>query len=324
MQPLWPPSPSDDMHDFALPIDILSHGNSNDSDAFSPLTVERILASPRLQQALCDLSGNLLATFQANPRLCRALGSHQRWLLSQAAFALHFEYHVANKASGLTVGRLRDLITPTGAASRNTVLNFIEEMRHYRYVRDIPHPDGGRSRRRRVEISEQAEETMATWFRFNIALLDQIDGGERQAALVRDPGIFRPRPAGRGASLSGRQGLAGPACGRRPVSVDGKRRAGDGRTDGALWPHHGQCRGTLHLGTVNIRAMADAYLMSHTHLQRLFRKAAEMQVIGWEGNRRKAELWVSADFLDDYRRWQAAKLVHLDHAFHAAVDVAAP
>nr|WP_316653334.1 hypothetical protein [uncultured Gellertiella sp.] len=312
------------MHDFALPIDILSHGNSNDSDAFSPLTVERILASPRFQQALCDLSGNLLATFQANPRLCRALGSHQRWLLSQAAFALHFEYHVANKASGLTVGRLRDLITPTGAASRNTVLNFIEEMRHYRYVRDIPHPDGGRSRRRRVEISEQAEETMATWFRFNIALLDQIDGGERQAALVRDPGIFR-----RAQPVAARRCLEDKAWLDPPVAVGlFQWTESGGLVMDELMARCGRttanAEGRYNLGTVNIRAMADAYLMSHTHLQRLFRKAAEMQVIGWEGNRRKAELWVSADFLDDYRRWQAAKLVHLDHAFHAAVDVAAP
>ena len=281
-----------------------------------------ISSHPEILSALARLASGLRDVFGGNPRLGRTLASHQRWLMAQAAMALHLEYRPEDRTSGLTVGRLRDIVTATSAASRNTVLNFMEEMRHYRFVRDIPPPQSNRQRRRRVEVTEIADQAMRRWFEVNLMVLDYLDGGNRQKTHLDRPDIFeRAQPA------MARACLADPVWLEPPPHV-GLFQWTEG---GALVMDELVARSILHapgedglqpVGQVNIRSMADEYLMSHTHLQRLFRKAAELGVIGWSGQRRKADLWVRQDFLEDYARWQAAKLSHLDRAWQAAVAAA--
>jgi Asp-tRNA(Asn)/Glu-tRNA(Gln) amidotransferase B subunit len=77
-------------------------------------------------------------------------------------------------------------------------------------------------------------------------------------------------------------------------------------------------QGHFMVGAINVRRLADQYLMSHTHLQRLFRKAAEAGIAGWSGTRRKADLWVTEEFIANYQRWQAVKFSHIDRAFRHA------
>ncbi|MBB4065687.1 hypothetical protein [Gellertiella hungarica] len=289
-----------------------------------PLAPEVIAAHPGLLQALAALAHGLRAVFGTNPRLGRTLASHQRWLLAQGAVALHLEYRPEDKNSGLTVGRLRDLITATSAASRNTVLNFMEEMRHYRYGRDVPPPDGTRSRRRRVEVTELAEEAMRRWFEVNLSVLDSIDGGTRHEICLSERGLFadaQPRMAR--ACLSDTRWLEPPPNVGLFQWTEGGALVMDELVArcAAIEPDED---GRYSVGSINIRSMADEYMMSHTYLQRLFRKAAEAGIIGWSGQRRKADLWICKHFLLEYGAWQAVKLSHLDHAFHAAIAAAAP
>lgn len=281
------------------------------------LTPAAIAAHSGILPALALLASGLRGVFGDNPRLGRVLASHQRWIMAQAVMALYLEYSPEDRSSGLTVGRLRDIVTATGAASRNTVLNFMEEMRHYRFVRDVPAPSSGRVRRRRVEVTEMAEAAMRRWFEVNLAVLDGLDGGTRQAAHLADPTLFE-----RAQPIMARACLADPLWLDPPGHVglfqwtEGGALAMDELLTRAM--QHPPCPDGNHpVGQVNIRSMADEYLMSHTHLQRLFRKAAEVGIIGWSGQRRKADLWVSAPFLADYARWQSVKLSHLDHAWHA-------
>lgn len=282
------------------------------------LTPEEILARPGFRGALVMLAEKLCERFMGNPRLGRALGSHQRWLLSQAAFALYMEFIAGKPDSGLTVGRLRDLVTVNSAASRNTVLNFLEEMRHYRYVADIPPPEGVKGRRRFLQVSETAEQAMLDWFRANLLVLDTIDGGNRLAALAADPSLFaRTQPVAARACLQDRAWLEPP-----PDVALFEWTDGGGMVSGELVMLTGtktpNDQGRICAGAINVRKLADNFLMSHTHLQRLFRKAAETGVVGWSGTRRKSDLWVSKAYIDNYQRWQAVKFSHLDRAFRQA------
>ena len=284
------------------------------------LTPAEIAAHPAILPALAALAMGLRGVFGDNPRLGRTLASHQRWLMAQAAMALHLEYRPEERNSGLTVGRLRDIVTATAAASRNTVLNFMEEMRHYRFVQDVPAPASGRMRRRRVEVTDIAERAMRRWFEVNLSVLDLLDGGRREAAHRADPTLFeRAQP------------LMARACLADPLWLDPPGHVGlfQWTEGGALVmdevvtraTRNGSCEEGRHaVGQVNIRSMADEYLMSHTHLQRLFRKAAEAGVIGWSGQRRKADLWVSSAFLEGYTRGQSVKLSRLDHAFQTCLN----
>ena len=284
-----------------------------------PLCAERIFTNPKFARELAKLALDLRAQFISGPRVARTLASHQRWLITQCGFALHLEYDPQDKNSGLTVGRLRDLVTASGAASRNTVLNHIEEMRSYRFVRDVAKPGAGRTRRRRMEATELAIEAMQAWFHYNIAMLDRLDDGNRVEQNRADPDIFRIAQP-----LTARACIADPVW-LEPTPTIGLFQWTEGgalvmdelvaRTGDAVPDDEGRYR----VGTLNIRAMSDHFMMSHTHLQRLFRKAAEVGVVGWIGPRRKAELWLSADFLTEYRRWQSVKLGHLAAAFEQAV-----
>lgn len=296
-----------------------AQGETAAEQAPRALTQAEIAAHPAILAALAQLAVGLRGVFGDNPRLGRTLASHQRWLMTQAAMALFLEYRPEERNSGLTVGRLRDIVTATSAASRNTVLNFMEEMRHYRFVRDVPAPASGRLRRRRVEVTEIADRAMRRWFEVNLMVLDGLDGGRRAELHAADPAIFeRAQP------------VMARACLADPLWVDPPGHVGlfQWTEGGALVMDELVARATRYepaedgrqpVGQVNVRSMADEYLMSHTHLQRLFRKAAEVGVIGWSGQRRKADLWVSTAFLQDYARWQAAKLSHLDQAFQAAL-----
>lgn len=289
-----------------------------------PLCAERIFTNPQFPKELAQLALDLRGQFMIGPRVARTLASHQRWLITQCGFALHLEYDPQDKNSGLTVGRLRDLVTSSGAASRNTVLNHIEEMRTYRFVRDVAKPGGGRTRRRRMEATEQAIEAMQAWFLHNIAMLDRLDGGNRVEQHRANPAIFR-----RAQPLTARACITDPVW-LEPTPAIGLFQWTEGgalvmdelvaRTGEAVADDEGRHR----VGTLNIRALSDHFMMSHTHLQRLFRKAAEVGVVGWIGPRRKAELWLSADFLTEYRRWQSIKLGHLAAAFEQAVADATP
>ena len=46
--------------------------------------------------------------------------------------------------------------------------------------------------------------------------------------------------------------------------------------------------------------------------------------LGWLGRQGQSIMWVSADFLDDYHRQQAAKLAVIEAAYHAAIVAGLP
>src|SRR6266542_4436712 len=54
------------------------------------LTAEEIVGHPGMHAAIRRQSQLLLQAYDGNPRLSSVFGSQQRWLMAQAALALHF------------------------------------------------------------------------------------------------------------------------------------------------------------------------------------------------------------------------------------------
>jgi len=274
-------------------------------------SIEQLARHPRFVVALRFLSEALRNRYDSGPRVARMLASHQRWLLSQSAYALHLEYDSTIPGSGLTVVALRNLITHYRVASRNTVLSFVEELLTYRFLELAPGPA---RRPRRYVPTETTYSAMFGWYLANLAALDLIDDGGRAAALASAPMLMdraQPRMA--------RNCLATDIWREPPESVGL-----------FLWTESGglvvdyimskldltgEVGDRIDIGRVDARALAAHFMISRTHLQRLLRKSADRGDIGWHDEAKKTRMWISRNFLDEYCGWQAIKLMAVDEAF---------
>ncbi|MCL6707551.1 hypothetical protein M8R20_11110 [Pseudomonas sp. R2.Fl] len=274
------------------------------------LTATELRSSPRFLAALKMMAVQLQTQFDGNPRLSRFLASHQRWLLSQAAFALHLEYDPAVPGTGLTTSRLKEMILSVRAASRNTVLNFLDQLMTYRYMRRSE--DGGK-RPRRFESTEISADGMFRWFLANLAALDYVDGGNRGEQLLAAPELFR---------------LCQPRIARRCIA-DERWREPPPRVAMFMWTESGglvmdelisrvdtEATGDrFDIGRIDARAMASHFLMSRTHLQRLLRKAVETGCLAWHDETKKTHMSMSRDYVEEYCGWQAIKFSIVDEVF---------
>jgi len=279
------------------------------------ISAETLAVNPEFVLTLRHLARDLRAIHDENPRMARSLASHQRWLLTQSAFALHLEYDPADPSSGLTAARLKRMITPFKSASRNTVLNFLDQGATYRFIRHAGAPAGKRPRR--YETTEISDRAMLRWFTANLIALDYLDGGDRAAQLISEPAIFR---------------MAQPRAARACLD-DVNWREPPERVALFLWTEAGGLvmdemiariemadEDRIDIGRVDARGMAAHFMMSRTHLQRLLRKAVDQGSIGWIDDVKKTHMWLSKGFLAEYCGWQAIKFAKVDEAFHWARD----
>lgn len=278
-------------------------------------TAEQLARNPSFVLSIRFLAGKLRLVFDTGPRMARLLASHQRWLLTQTAYALNIEYDPTDPASGFTAVRLTRRITPFKVASRNTVLAFIEELFTYRFI--VHTPGDERRRPRHFEPAEVSHQAMFAWLLSNFGALDLLDGGGRAAYLQAHPEMFR---------------LAQPHIARNCLE-DARWREPPGQVALFLWTEagglvvdhliarvdlDGEDPVRLPVGRVETRGLAAEFMMSRTHLQRLFAKAAQRGCLGWYDEPKKTQLWISRDFLREYCNWQAIKFAYVDEAFHWA------
>jgi len=274
-------------------------------------SIEQLARHPKFMVSLRFLAEALRNRYDHGPRIARMLASHQRWLLTQTAYALHFEYDPAVPGSGLTVVGLRDLITHHRVASRNTVLSFIDELLTYRFLMLAP---GNVRRPRRYVPAEISHTGMFGWCLSNLAALDLLDDGGRAAALAASPQLMD---------------LAQPRMARHCLETEAWREPPES-VGLFLWTEagglvvdyimsqldlSGETDARIDVGRVDARALAAHFMISRTHLQRLLRKSADRGDIGWHDETKKTRMWISRDFLDQYCRWQAVKLAAVDEAF---------
>ncbi len=280
-------------------------------------TAEQLAQHPSFVVSIRFLAGQMRGMFDAGPRLARLLASHQRWLLTQTAYALHLEYDPRDVTSGFTAVRLTGKITAHKIASRNTVLAFIEELFTYRFITHTPGDE--RRRPRHFEPAEVSHQAMFGWLHSNLGALDLIDDGNRAAFLQENPTLFRqiqPRVA---------YNCLEDINWREPpeqVALFLWTEAG-----GMVIDHfmsrldlEGTDPARLAIGKVETRALAGDFMMSRTHLQRLLAKGAQRGCLGWYDEPKKSQLWLSRDFLKEYVGWQAIKFAYVDEAFESAKE----
>lgn len=288
-----------------------------DENNASSLTVDALLHNPQFLEVLQSGARTLIAVNDLFPRIARLVASHRKWMLTQASYALHLERDRNDPETGITAARLLKVMRETGGASRNTAAAFLAELVAYKLLRPA---GGGRSKRTRpLEPAEVSEEAMRLWFKSHMNTLDLLDGGNRVRRVTADPTIFE-----RAQPLAARQLLSDTRWTRPPESVAAFVWSESGGvilddlvarapsltpTDGKVWID------------VNLAELADHYLVSNTHIRRLFARAEAAGFIGKADEGARGRFWLSARLIEDYASWQAIKLEALASAFD---QVAAP
>ncbi|URK87634.1 hypothetical protein LP421_06850 [Rhizobium sp. RCAM05350] len=174
--------------------------------------VDIFVANPALFPVLQQGARHMIELYDHFPRIARLVAAQQKWLLTQAAYALHVQRDPADPLSGITASRLLDLIAKTGLASRNTATAFLAELRAYKLVRDVAGSPSKRSRP--LEPTETSHEAMTLWFRGQLRSLDLLDNGNRVARLEANPDIFR-----RAQPLAAKRLISDPAWREPPLSI---------------------------------------------------------------------------------------------------------
>ncbi|MBB4954455.1 AraC-like DNA-binding protein [Agrobacterium vitis] len=280
------------------------------------LTKDYLASSPRFAEALAVMARQLSVKFDESPRLSRALVCHQRWLLTQACFALYADHALSGTGPGMTASSLSDWVVSAGIASRNTAHHYVENLRSYRFIR-IALNSGQRPLR--YDICEQSLKAMHMWFEVNLAVLDHVDGGNRAERFHLQPDLLL---------------RVQPEFARRCIEEDAWREPSQ-RIGLLLWTECGALvmdhflelavrsslkDGFYDLGVLNLPALAQRFLMSRTHLQRTLKKAEEHGCIARSGIQRGSRTLLSADFFQEYCGWLAIKSAFLDAAFESAIS----
>ncbi|WP_244709179.1 hypothetical protein [Rhizobium cremeum] len=281
------------------------------------LTRAEIAAHPSFPSIEKQIAKHLIGIHVRTPRLSRLKASHRKWLMTQSLYALSLQRTQDDPLSGLTATRFVEIVMKLGAASRNTATAFLAELVAYKFLRDVPDvPD---RRVRVLETTEASNTAMLGWFMGHMACLDQLDGGNREAAAASDQRIFRIA-----------QPYAAAKLVEDPIWRDPPDTIGH-----FLWSDLGGM--VLHdliaridvfdptaertnIGPVTLAELSETYMISATNLKRMFKKAELENLLGWDQPRRRGDLWLSKSFLDDYFTWQSAKFAALDEAYRHAID----
>ncbi|WP_275782929.1 hypothetical protein [Pararhizobium gei] len=289
----------------------------NNTQPGSPMDVATVLANPELLAVLQVHARHMIGIFDLFPRVARLTSAQQKWLLTQATYALHLQRDPADPSSGITASRLLDWISQYGAASRNTTTAFLAELLAYKLVRDIPGLPSGRSRP--LEPTETGHEAMKLWFRGQMHSLDLLDDGGRVSRLEANPAIFS---------------YAQPSAARKLIA-DSSWREPPPSVSCFVWTEYGgmilddlvsrithlaPAKGRYSIGDLHFSELSSHYSLSPTHIRRLFSRALELGHLGGnEKSTRGRSFWATESFIEDYKRWQSVKFSALDHAFHEAL-----
>ena len=275
------------------------------------LSADEIAGHPGLHAAIRQQSQLLLQIYDGNPRLASVFGTQHRWLMAQAALALHFR----GDGRGIRSAQILDFVSRHGVASRNTADAFIKEMLKYGYARLLPQAEDKRTRP--LEPTEASLDALHGWVGIHLATLDRLDGGQRLETFLGTQGAL--------ASLQPRiaDGLLSSNRVRHPERTFSLF---TWLNNGGLvmdWLIAGIEEADLDAervatGIVSIAALAERLKLSRTHLARKLGDAEALGSIGWLGKRGQSVMWVSAGFRREYVTAQAVKLAIIDAAFDAS------
>ncbi|KRB50902.1 hypothetical protein ASE04_13365 [Rhizobium sp. Root708] len=273
-----------------------------------PHKVEDFLESDAFFAAMLHCAGEMLAIYHESPRIASIFAAQQRWLMAHAGFALHFGVPGEQKP-GLYSGRFIAFVVENKIASRNTAAAFIQEMIAYRFLRVV---EGTADKRTRLlEPTDTAQEHFVKWLATHLLILDHLDSGGRYDRAVAETAAFSRMQ---------------PLIAKRILDSDAVRNPGatynlfNWANSGGLVMDYLMSRITefdksieqVNLGKVSLKEIRDRFMISNTHLKRLFTQAAEVGDIGWTEASFKGDMWLSRKFVLEYWGYQAAKFVVVD------------
>lgn len=280
--------------------------------------IDALIADPAFLGVLQQGARHMIELYDRFPRTARLVSAQQKWLLTQAAYALHLERDPADPLSGITASRLLESITDFGAASRNTAAAFLSELLAYKLIRDV---HGSTSKRSRpLEPTEASHEAMGLWFRGQMRSLDLLDQGNRVDTLAANPEIFyRAQP------IAAKRLIADKAWREPPLSISC-----------FVWTEYGGLilddfvsrlvnltpeDGYYRVEGLRFSELSAHYCLSRTHVRRLFGRAEELGSIDIrDAARTRKTVLAAVSFIQDYQRWQAVKFCALDDAYRQAVQ----
>ncbi|GEO83978.1 hypothetical protein GCM10007920_09300 [Ciceribacter naphthalenivorans] len=262
------------------------------------------MSSPRFAATLEASRDDLLGVHQRLPREVRYVADLQRWLLSQATLAVHFEYKTGLSDLPISPANLLRFLEGTHVSSRNTTLSFLKEMIHYKLVEPLPSGD----RRVRSYLAQPyAEDLIREWFHIHLRALDLMDNGNRfSLSQVRPDLLFHAQPLMTRYVLAEREWSDPPEAVAAFVKADSGSNllhhlaalaAGKPVVDGKVW-----------IGPMSSARMAQGYLISQSHTGRLFARARKLGAMGWQTTGHGRDCWLAPELVDAYHRWQAVKL----------------
>ena len=273
---------------------------------------------PYILPCLRERARQLLALHESNPRSAGIFATHQRWLLAHISLAAHFENARAAGRPGMHAALVAQRAQEADVASRNTAEAFLREMQAYGFMK--AEVDASDQRVRRLVISPHAMADVAAWAVGNLATLDAFDSGRRAENFKAAPEALAVlQPVAASAFLTTqvirRPGAAfalfdavdeGGALMDRLISTCADEPSDDGR------------RVT---GMAAVADFGENVRLSRTHLTRKLREAEALGALGWTGARGRSPIWISASFVADYIRRQAAELAAIEAGFEAAFGV---
>ena len=272
---------------------------------------------PHALAILRERARQLLALHEGNPRSAGVFATHQRWLMAHIGISAQFENARAMGRPGMHAALVAQRAQDLGVASRNTAEAFLREMEAYDFIAAAPDPEDRRVRWLVVTPSALAD--VGAWAFGNLATLDAFDGGGRAERFKARPellGVLQPvaarmfltapeiREPGAAFALFDRVDEGGAVMDRLiSTSDDAADAAGRRLTGIASFDGFGE----------NVR-------LSRSHLTRKLRQAEALGALGWSGRRGGSPIWISADFVAQYVKRQAAELAAIEQGWRAASE----
>lgn len=253
---------------------------------------------------LRDAAKELLAMHDVAPRVVRYVASMQKWLITQAIVALHFERKHDEMRPPLTAGALIEFFAAQPPFSKNTLTAHLAEMAAY----GLLVPQESRDRRvRPLQLSAYGERLIGQWLASHLSALDRLDGGDRASRFDSDQRLLaRIHP------LVARSLVFDPGWAQPPASVDLFVRS----ESGSNILHELICRVPASLegfdrltclGPLPASDISTRHTLSRGHVQRVFARAKSEGLLVWSLPGNRGDLFVSQTLLRDYIQWQAIK-----------------
>lgn len=269
-------------------------------------------SKPTFFAVLRDVAEELLAIHDVSPRIVRYVASMQKWLITQAIVALHFERQHDQASPPLTAGALIEFFSHEELFSKNTLTAHVAEMRAYGLLVQQESRD---KRLKPLQLSMSAEALISQWLERHLSALDRLDGGNRASTFGSDKrqlSCIHP--------LAVRALVFNPHWSRPPLSVNMFVRT----ESGSNILHELICRlpaglqvidVPVCLGPLRASEVSTRHTLSRGHVQRVFSRAKSEGHLVWSLPGNRGDLHVSPTLLQAYVNWQAIKFQAIATAF---------